>query len=355
MQRLPWIAAIMVIAAVSLTTTGLVMSQDKATPARAEATFAGGCFWCMEPPFHNEEGVLDVYAGYTGGDVEDPGYQQVTSGNTGHYEAVRVVYNPKVVSYERLLELFWQNIDPTDEYGQFADRGSQYQTAVFYHDAIQQRLAEESRRELEQSGKFDRPIVTEILPVEEFYRAEQHHQDYYRKNEDHYNRYKKGSGREGFIKRTWGEEKSDGGGKQGEGDKLAQLTPMQYQVTQQCGTEPPFQNEYWDNREPGIYVDVVSGEPLFASVDKYDSGTGWPSFSQPIEEDALTTKADFKLIAPRTEVRSAGADSHLGHVFHDSQSETGQRYCINSASLRFIPVRELEAEGYGDYAHLFDR
>ncbi len=354
-------AALIAVVVISLGYTGFVMSKDSETMSNrkhAEATFAGGCFWCMEPPFHNQDGVLDVFAGYSGGHVDNPTYEQVCSGTTGHLEVVKVEYDPSVVRYEHLLELFWQNIDPTDEYGQFADRGTQYETAIFYHNDEQKRLAEKSKADLQNSGMFDRPIVTKILPFTSFFPAEQYHQDYYEKNPTHYKRYKKGSGRESFIEQTWQSEnayKFNREQKMSEADLQTKLTPMQYQVTQQCGTEPPFQNEYWDNHAEGIYVDVVSGEPLFASVDKYDSGTGWPSFSKPIEEDALTTKKDYKLLVPRTEVRSSGADSHLGHVFDDSNSDTGLRYCINSASLRFIPRGKLAEEGYAEYESLFSK
>lgn len=338
--------------------TGFSVDKYKGYKKMAIATFAGGCFWCMEPPFHNLEGVEEVISGYTGGDVSYPSYNQVTSGSTGHYEAVRVIYNPNIVTYEELLETFWRNIDPTDSYGQFADRGSQYKTAIFYHDDEQKRLAQESKKELADSRKFSKPIRTEILEADDFFDAEEYHQDYYLKNPDHYNRYKEGSGRAGFLKKNWSEVKKKEKEKRDFGDmenKKSLLSPIQFHVTQECGTEPPFNNEYWDNKEEGIYVDVVSGEVLFSSVDKYDSGTGWPSFSNSIKSENIVSKEDRSHGMVRTEVRSAGADSHLGHLFDDNHSPTGMRYCINSASLLFIPRDQLAEKGYGDFEKLFSK
>jgi len=178
-------------------------SKDMSDSKNAVATFAGGCFWCMQPPFDNLKGVISTEVGYTGGDIENPTYQQISRGDTGHYEAMRVVYDPAVVSYEKLLETFWHNIDPTQADGQFADRGSQYYTAIFYHDDFQKDLAEKSKRDLEQSGKFDRPVATKLLKAEIFYPAEDYHQKYYQKNESHYQGYKRGSGRAGFIEENW--------------------------------------------------------------------------------------------------------------------------------------------------------
>ena len=311
------------------------------------ATFAGGCFWCMFKPFSNYEGIEKIVAGYTGGEDENPNYEKVCQEITGHLEAIQLTYDDELVNYEDLLNIFWKQIDPTDTGGQFNDRGNRYKTAIFYHDDIQKELALKSKKELEESNLFENPIVTKILPAQTFYIAEEYHQDYYKKEPIHYEMYYKGSGRYDFIKTHW-----DKNNKNRENLK-SKLSPIQFEVTQNDKTEPAFNNEYWDNKEEGIYVDVVSGEVLFTSKEKFDSGCGWPSFTKPISKNVLREKSDFSHGMYRTEVRSTKSNSHLGHVFDDGpKEEGGLRYCINSAALKFIPKNKMKEEGYESYLNL---
>jgi peptide methionine sulfoxide reductase msrA/msrB len=332
------------------------------------ATFAGGCFWCMEPPFEKLDGIKDVVSGYIGGHKKNPSYAEVSAGITGHAEAVQITYNPNRISYQELLDVYWRQLDPTDAGGSFVDRGTQYRSGIFYHNEEQKRLALKSKEALAISGVFTNPIVTEITAAGEFYRAEDYHQDYYKRNPVRYKFYRYRSGRDQFLDKTWTQEQHKMS-MQSTNEKLSyrdnqfekpsnevlkqRLTPLQYKVTQKDGTERAFDNEYWDNKKPGIYVDIISGEPLFSSTDKFDSGTGWPSFTKPIHQNAIAEKQDRAFFMVRTEVRSKLADSHLGHVFNDGPQPTGLRYCINSASLKFIPVEDLEKENYSQYAQLF--
>ena len=299
------------------------------------ATFAGGCFWCMVKPFDEYEGVESVISGYTGGYTENPTYEEVCTDLTGHIEAIQITFDDELITYKELLDIYWSVIDPTQVGGQFADLGQHYKTVIFYHDEVQREEAEKSKEELEKSGLYNKPIATEIRKAETFYPAEDYHQYYYKKNPDHYNRYYHGSGRAKYINKIWAKKN---------------LTPLQYEVTQNSATEPPFENEYYNNFEEGIYVDIINGEVLFTSKDKFDSGCGWPSFAKPIKKGILSFYEDYSHNMERVEVKGSKSGSHMGHVFDDGPKEMGGlRFCINSASLRFIPRDKMIEEGYGEY------
>lgn len=331
-----------------------------------KATFAGGCFWCMEHPFEKREGINEAVSGFMGGHVKDPSYKEVASGGTGHVEVIHFQYDPDRISYKQLLEIYWRKIDPTDGKGQFVDRGPQYRPRIFYHNNYQKRLAQRSKHILNQSEIFDEPIRVKIKAAGSFYRASDYHQDFCYLKPGKYKRYVNNSGRPEFLHQVWKNHKDfqifsengwDPSQFQKPGNKQLQemLTPLQYRVTQEQGTEPRHDNKYWDHKKSGIYVDIVSGEPLFSSRHKWDSGTGWPHFYKPLVNDHIITRPDHSHGLDRTEVLSRHAKSHLGHLFESDSTPTGKTYCMNSAALKFIPVNKLEEKGYGEFVPHFER
>lgn len=291
--------------------------------------FAGGCFWGTEHYMKQIDGIVDTEVGYANSNVPNPTYKEVCSGKTDAVETVKVEYNPKITDLQYLITLYFATIDPTVKNRQGNDVGTQYRTGIYYTDESQKEVIETTIDSIRKY--FPNPIVTEVLPLKNFYPAEDYHQDYLDKNPNgycHINPQLFRMAREESLKRR--------------------LTPMQYEVTQKNGTEPAFRNEYWNEHRKGIYVDIVSGEPLFVSTDKFDSGCGWPSFSRPIDDSLIVEKRDLSHGMDRIEVRAKNSDIHLGHVFPDGPKDKGGlRYCINSASLKFIPLDQMEAEGYG--------
>ncbi|WP_019913166.1 peptide-methionine (S)-S-oxide reductase MsrA [Paenibacillus sp. HW567] len=306
------------------------------------ATFAGGCFWCMIKPFDELPGIVSLVSGYTGGHTANPTYEEVGTETTGHVEAVQITFEPELFPYERLLDIYWQLIDPTDKGGQFMDRGYSYRTAIFVHSEEQREKAEASKAALQASKRFKAPIVTEILPAGPFYSAEALHQNYYKTHPLDYKLYLKGSGRDEFLEKHWN-------GPEDQKRLRDQLTRLQYEVTQHKATEPPYENAYWNEFREGVYVDVISGDPLFQSADKFDSATGWPSFTAPVAEGLIRREADYSGGEVRTALRSRLSGAYLGHLFFDGPEPAKLHYRVNSAALRFIPEAELVENGLERY------
>lgn len=305
-----------------------------------EIYLAGGCFWGVEAYFDKILGVEYTEVGYANGKTEDTSYQEIDS--TGHAETVRVVYNPEVVELEEILEYYFKIIDPTILNRQGNDIGTQYRTGIFYKNEDDEKIINDFIESIK--SDYDSEIVTEVEPLENFVIGEEYHQDYLEKNPNGYCHINLSDipNRKPEINPRDYEKPSDEEIKE-------KLTEEQYEITQGKGTEPPFKNEYNDNKAKGIYVDIVTGQPLFSSRDKYDSGSGWPSFTKPIDKGLLRYLEDKSIGMERIEVLSISGDTHLGHVFNDGpEDEGGLRYCMNSGSLRFIPLEKMDEEGYGD-------
>lgn len=308
--------------------------------------FAGGCFWGVEEYFSRIPGVTDVTVGYANGVKENPTYEEVCSGRTGHAETVRVLYDPKTVGLQTLAEQFFKIINPLSINRQGNDAGSQYRTGIYYVNDEDEKVLASVMAQVRK--KYGKPLAVELMPLKNYYPAEDYHQDYLKKNPGGYCHISFDSLKDLPQKKT-GAVDPGRYSKPADEELKKLLTPEEYNVTQNAGTERAFSGKLWDHKEPGIYVDVVTGEPLFSSADKFESGCGWPSFTKPIDPAVATEHQDSRYGMKRIEVRSRVGDSHLGHVFNDGpRDKGGLRYCINSVAIRFVPYEEMDKQGYGD-------
>jgi peptide methionine sulfoxide reductase msrA/msrB len=316
-----------------------------------EIYFAGGCFWGTEHFFQQIRGVVGTEVGYANGNTQNPTYEEVVSHTTGFAETVKVKYDPEQVDLKLLIDLYFKTIDPTSKDQQGNDRGNQYRTGIYFTNKTDEALVKDEVQKL--AKNYNKPLLVETIPLKNFYRAEDYHQDYLDKNPGGYCHIEPGLFE---MAKKANPLPKPAYHKQDKKVLKEKLTAEQYNVTQENGTERPFQNEYWNETREGIYVDITTGEPLFISTDKFESGCGWPSFSKPITKSLIDEKLDRTHGMDRVEVRSKTGDAHLGHVFTDGpEDKGGLRYCINSASLKFIPKAEMESKGYGKYLPLLDK